>query len=89
MIKIDIIINGKKYDLVDEVKIGPMRLFKKIQKDPEDLDSIILLVRKLIKNKLTMKEIDEFGPSDILKMIETISQETEVNVKEIKKKRQK
>jgi len=83
----DIVINGKKYDLVDEIKIGPMRLFKKIQKDPEDVDSIISLIRKLIKNKLTMNEIDEFGPSDIQRIVEALTPEQEPDIKEIKKKR--
>lgn len=84
----DIIIKGKKYDLIDETNIGVLRLYKKIRKNPEDIDSIILLIRKMIKNKLTMKEIDEFGQSDITRLIEAITPESETDIKDIKKKRQ-
>ena len=83
----DIIIKGKKYDLIDEANIGVLRLYKKIRKNPEDIDSIISLVRSMIKNKLTMKELDLFGQSDITRIIEAITPELETDIKEIKKKR--
>lgn len=79
-------INGKNYEIIDEIKIGHLRLMKIIQKDPTDIDSIIRLIKKLIKSKITLKEIDEISFIDIVNLINEISEKTSFNATEIKKK---
>ena len=84
-----ITINGKKYKINLDTKLGTRKMMKKIQENPEDPkneDYIYDILKDLLVPKPANKQILEFRISDVEKVFKEFGKESEKLDTEIKKK---
>lgn len=84
-----IIINGKKYEINLDLKLGTRKMMKKIQKNPENPkneDYLEPILKDVLLPKPTNKQLLEFKISDIEKVFNEFATEMEALDTEFKKK---
>jgi len=84
-----IVINGKKYEINLDIKLGTRKMMKKIQKNPENPkneDYLEPILKDVLLPKPTNKQLLEFKISDIEKVFNEFSVEMQKLDTEFKKK---
>jgi len=79
----DIAINGKKFILNDDVRLG---ILIQVDKDPNNLDTIFAFFREILIPSPTNKEIENFRQSDMNKIFAKWKELQDEQVSETKKK---
>jgi len=84
-----IVINGKKYEINLDIKLGTRKMMKKIQKKPENPkneDYLEPILKDILIPKPTNKQLLEFKISDIEKVFNEFAVEMEALDTEFKQK---
>jgi hypothetical protein len=82
-------INGKKYEINLDIKLGTQKLMQKIRNDPNDaknVDYMASILKDILIPSPSTKEIDNFRSSDLETVFDSFGDELINLDREVKKK---